>query len=216
METLAASVTRFFLQKHYIESEQAEWFQYGLTRRMIGGFTFLLLLPVGAILAGWIGSFLYLYTFHFLRTRTGGYHAKTPHGCLLVSLCTMLVALILAKFLTNAFFGVIVLFGSAVCIFVLAPANSAAIHLTTSEIVAIRPRIWIRPCQCRLGRLHIAIYLYTSGKLHGCCCVSGCNNVSLCKFRVWSAVTRLNVDIQYLGREEYHEKEDDFGAKLVA
>ena len=29
-------------------------------------------------------------------------------------------------------------------------------------------------------------------------------------------MTRLNVDIQYLGREEYHEKEDDFGAKLVA
>lgn len=30
METLATSVTRFFLQKHYIEPDQAEWFQYGL------------------------------------------------------------------------------------------------------------------------------------------------------------------------------------------
>ena len=72
METLATSVTRFFLQKHYIEPDQAEWFQYGLIRRMIGSLTFLLLLPIGAIFVGWIGSFLYLYSFRFLRTRTGG------------------------------------------------------------------------------------------------------------------------------------------------
>lgn len=144
MEALAVRIAHFFLQKHYIEPEQVERFQYGLVRRMMGCITFLLLLPAGAIVVGWLGSFLYLYTFRFLRTRTGGYHAKTPHGCLLVSLCTMLVALILAKFLPHPFFGVIVLFGSAVCIFVLAPANSAAIHLTTSEIAAIRPRIWIR------------------------------------------------------------------------
>ena len=66
METLATSVTRFFLQKHYIEPDQAEWFQYGLIRRMIGSLTFLLLLPIGAIFVGWIGSFLYLYSFRRL------------------------------------------------------------------------------------------------------------------------------------------------------
>lgn len=102
METLATSVTRFFLQKHYIEPDQAEWFQYGLIRRMIGSLTFLLLLPIGAIFVGWIGSFLYLYSFRFLRTRTGGYHAKTPHGCLLTSLGTMFAALTLAKSLFAA------------------------------------------------------------------------------------------------------------------
>lgn len=144
MEALAVRIAHFFLQKHYIEPEQVEWFQYGLVRRMMGCLTFLLLLPTGAIFVGWLGSFLYLYTFRFLRTRTGGYHAKTPHGCMLVSLCTMLVALILAKSFQNLVFEVIVLFGAALCIFVLAPANNAAIHLTASEIAAIRPRIWIR------------------------------------------------------------------------
>ena len=93
METLAANVTHFFLQKHYIEPDQAEWFQYGLASRMMGCLTFLLLLPAGALFVGWISSFLYLYTFRFLRMRTGGYHAKTPHGCLLVSLGTMFAAL---------------------------------------------------------------------------------------------------------------------------
>lgn len=144
METLAARVTRFFLQKHYIEPDQAEWFQYGLTRRMIGFLTFLLLLPVGAILVGWIGSFLYLYTFRFMRTRTGGYHAKTPHGCLLTSLGTMFAALTLAKKLHSPFLVGTVLFASALCIFVLAPANNASLHLTTNEITAIRPRARLR------------------------------------------------------------------------
>lgn len=144
METLATSVTRVFLQKHYIEPDQAEWFQYGLIRRMIGFLTFILLLPVGAIFAGWIGSFLYLYTFRFMRTRTGGYHAKTPRGCLLTSLVTMFVALTLAKNLHSPFLIGAVLFAAALCIFVLAPANNASLHLTANEIAAIRPRVRLR------------------------------------------------------------------------
>lgn len=170
MEALAVRIAHFFLQKHYIEPEQVEWFQYGLVRRMMGCLTFLLLLPTGAIFVGWLGSFLYLYTFRFLRTRTGGYHAKTPHGCLLVSLFTMLVALIFAKYLQNMVFEVIVLFGSALCIFVLAPANSAAIHLTASEIAAIRPRIWTR-----LG----GIFLIGCMLLHTCTPLGSCMVVAM-------------------------------------
>lgn len=146
METLATSVTRFFLQKHYIEPDQAEWFQYGLIRRMIGSLTFLLLLPIGAIFVGWIGSFLYLYSFRFLRTRTGGYHAKTPHGCLLTSLGTMFAALTLAKNLYSPLLIGAVLFAAALCIFVLAPANNASLHLTAMKSPAIQPRAWLLPC----------------------------------------------------------------------
>ena len=146
METLAKSVTRFFLQKHYIEPAQAEWFQYGLARRMIGSLTFLLLLPVGAMLVGWIGSFLYLYTFRFLRTRTGGYHAKTPHGCLLTSLGTMIAALILAKNLHSPFLIGAVLFAATLCIFALAPANNASLHLTANEIAALMGGLLLYIC----------------------------------------------------------------------
>ena len=144
METLAANVTHFFLQKHYIEPDQAEWFQYGLASRMMGCLTFLLLLPVGALFVGWISSFLYLYTFRFLRMRTGGYHAKTPHGCLLVSLGTMFAALTMAQNLHSPLLVGAVLFAAALCIFVLAPANNASLHLTANEIAAIRPRVRLR------------------------------------------------------------------------
>ncbi|WP_295421452.1 accessory gene regulator B family protein [uncultured Subdoligranulum sp.] len=169
METLAKSVTRFFLQKHYIEPAQAEWFQYGLARRMIGSLTFLLLLPVGAMLVGWIGSFLYLYTFRFLRTRTGGYHAKTPHGCLLTSLGTMIAALILAKNLHSPFLIGAVLFAATLCTFALAPANNASLHLTANEIAAIRPRVRLRLAGTALMG---GLLLYICAPLASCMAVS--------------------------------------------
>ena len=187
METLAARVTSFFLQKHYIKPEQAEWFQYGLTRRMIGFLTLLLLLPIGAILVGWIGSFLYLYTFRFMRTRTGGYHAKTPHGCLLTSLGTMFAALTLAKKLHSPFLVGTVLFASALCIFVLAPANNASLHLASNEITAIRPRV----------RLRLAcVVLISCLLLYICAPLASCMAVALLAVAVMLVLTNSGVGAQ--------------------
>lgn len=169
MENLAANVTHFFLQKHYIEPDQAEWFQYGLTRRMMGCLTFFLLLSVGAIFTGWIGSFLYVYTFRFLRTRTGGYHAKTPHGCLLTSLATMFATLTLAKNLHSSLLVGTVLFAAALGIFVLAPANNSSLHLTADEIAAIRPRARLR---LAIVALMGCLLLYICAPLASCIAVS--------------------------------------------
>lgn len=144
MEALAARLTRFFLQNNYIEPEQAAWLQYGLTRRLMGLATFVLLLPVGAFLVGWPGAFLYVFTFRFLRTRTGGYHAATPHGCLLSSLCSMVAALTLARAVSSRLVCAGLLFGAALLIALLAPANNAALHLSEEEIAAIRPRALAR------------------------------------------------------------------------
>lgn len=187
METLAKSVTHFFLQKHYIEPDQAEWFQYGLTRRMIGSLTFLLLLPVGAIFVGWIGAFLYLYTFRFLRTRTGGYHAKTPHGCLLTSLATMSAALGLAKTFHAPLFVGAVLFAAALCIFVLAPANNASLHLEANEIAAIRPRVRFRLA---------CVVLFSCLMLYICTPLASCMVVSLLVVAVMLVLTNLGLGAQ--------------------
>ena len=187
METLAKSVTDFFLQKHYIEPDQAEWFQYGLTRRMIGSLTFLLLIPVGAILAGWVGSFLYLYTFRFLRTRTGGYHAKTPHGCLLTSFGTMFAALTLAKNIHSPLLIGTVLYAAALCIFVLAPANNASLHLTANEIAAIQPRV----------RLRLAGTVLMGGLLLSICApLASCMAVSLLVVAIMLVLTNLGLGAQ--------------------
>ena len=97
MEALAARIATFCLQKHYIESDQIAWLQYGLTSRLIGVVTFMLLLPIGAFFGGWESTFLFLLIFRFLRTRTGGFHAKTPSACFFCSAFTMIVSLEFAK-----------------------------------------------------------------------------------------------------------------------
>ena len=97
-------------------------------RRLMGMVTFLLLLPVGAFFDGWGSTFLFLLVFRFIRMRTGGYHAKTPEGCLLGSTFTMIVSLELAKRL-HPVSNLICLAAASILILRLAPANNAALHL---------------------------------------------------------------------------------------
>ena len=112
---------------------------------------------------------VYLYTFRFLRTRTGGYHAKTPHGCLLISLATMFAALGLAKTFHSPLFVGAVLFAAALCIFALAPANNASLHLTANEIAAIQPRVRLRLAGTVLMG---GLLLYICAPLASCMAVS--------------------------------------------
>lgn len=169
MEILVEELTCFFLEKHLIESDQAEWLRYGLSRRLMGLFTFLLLLPVGAVLVGWVESFLFVATFRFLRTRTGGYHAKTSYGCLLASLSIMIVSLTLAKFILSPILSIIVLIVALFSIWVLAPANNAALHLTKSEIEAIRVGVVTRLAMIALLE---CLLLYVSISAANCVAVS--------------------------------------------
>ena len=129
MEALAARIAAFCLQKHYIEPDQIAWLQYGLMRRLMGMVTFLLLLPVGAFFDGWRSTFLFLLVFRFIRMRTGGYHAKTPEGCLLGSTFTMIVSLELAKRLHPV--------SNLICL-------AAALHLNAEELVAVRKEVKLR------------------------------------------------------------------------
>lgn len=144
MELLASRMTQYFLQRQYITSEQAQWFQYGLVRRMMGFTTFVILLCLGTLMVGLPGAFLYVFVFRFLRERTGGYHAKTSGRCFLASLSTMLIALSFAGLITSVLASGAVLAGSALLIFCLAPANNAHLHLSQEELAAIRPRLLLR------------------------------------------------------------------------
>lgn len=139
MEALAARIAAFCLQKHYIEPDQIAWLQYGLMRRLMGMVTFLLLLPVGAFFDGWGSTFLFLLVFRFIRMRTGGYHAKTPEGCLLGSTFTMIVSLRL-----HPVSNLICLAAASILILRLAPANNAALHLNAEELVAVRKEVKLR------------------------------------------------------------------------
>lgn len=144
MEVLVDNLIRILLQRHDIELDQVPWLQYALLRRLTGFITFLILLPAGAIVVGWINAILFILTFRFLRTRAGGYHAKTSIGCLATSLVAMLISLGIAKNVSSRGVSAIVFLVVLVLIWLLAPANNIYLHLTMDEISAIRSKLLFR------------------------------------------------------------------------
>lgn len=86
MEQVVKHMTHWLLKKHLIVPEQSEWCHYMLMQSTMSILSLCLLLPVSAAIVGVWGSVFYTATFRILRQRTGGYHARTPHGCLYLQL----------------------------------------------------------------------------------------------------------------------------------
>lgn len=103
-----------------------------------------LLLPLGALIVGWGGTLFYTFVFRFLRARTGGYHAKTPHGCLLGSVCCQSVMLFLSAHMPDPVVSAFIAGFSCLSIALFGPANHPELHLSEKELKALQPRIYIR------------------------------------------------------------------------
>lgn len=104
----------------------------------------MLLLPLGALIVGWGGTLFYTFVFRFLRARTGGYHAKTPHGCLLGSVCCQSVMLFLSAHMPDPVVSAFIAGFSCLSIALFGPANHPELHLSEKELKALQPRIYIR------------------------------------------------------------------------
>lgn len=144
MELLAAKATAYLIRHDYVEEQNAEWCHYMLIKRMMSVISFILLVPLGALVVGWIGSFLYTITFRFLRARTGGYHARTPHGCLIASTCVQTLFLFLSTRMNQPIGLVLITAFSCFAIALMGPANHPELHLDKNEMEQLRPRIYIR------------------------------------------------------------------------
>lgn len=144
MEQIADKLTDGLLRGGYIEAEQRAWCRYVVMCWGMSALSFLVMVLAGAVLVDWRAAVLFTAVFRFLRIRTGGYHAKTPHMCLLTALCVQLFSLLVARHVRSVWlFGVMAIF-SVGLILKLAPANNAALHLTQEEMAALRPAIRTR------------------------------------------------------------------------
>lgn len=143
MEHLAETMTDFLLRHKYITEGQAEWCRYMLVKNMMS-IASLVLLPLGALIVGWGGALFYTFVFRFLRERTGGYHAKTPHGCLLSSVCCQSLMLFLSTQMPDPVVSAFVAGFACLSIALFGPANHPELHLSEKELKALQPRIYIR------------------------------------------------------------------------
>lgn len=144
MEHMVGRMTQWLLKKHYIVPEQSEWCHYMLIQYMMSVLSLCLLLPVSAVIVGVWGAVFYTATFRILRQRTGGYHAQTPHGCLLISVAMQVLFSLLAVATNDISVLTTVVLLSEVAIFLLGPANHPELHLSTKELKAVKPRMYVR------------------------------------------------------------------------
>lgn len=144
MEQIAGRMTQWLLKRNYIEPEKAEWCHYMLIRNMMSILSLCLLLPVSAAIVGAWGAVFYTATFRLLRQRTGGYHARTPSGCLLVSLVLQIFFSFLAAETKEVPVSAAVLLLSEVSIFLSGPANHPELHLSAKELEAVKPGMYTR------------------------------------------------------------------------
>lgn len=144
MEALADILTKYCLQKNLINTNQVEWCHYMIVHRAMNIISLLWLVPLGALFSTWYVSLAFVLSYRFLRARTGGYHAKTPLGCILSSTILQLTGVYLVINFEITIFLIILFVFSSVIIVMLAPANNANLHLTPLEIQALKPRIKIR------------------------------------------------------------------------
>ncbi len=141
MERIAEKITQWLRKNHYITRDQMDWCHYMVVQRIMNLVSFCILVSIGALVVGWGGSLAYVLTFRFLRRRTGGYHAKTPHGCLLLSIGLQFLITYLGTLITDTVTSFSVLFLSCASIALHGPANHPALHLTHREVKALYPKI---------------------------------------------------------------------------
>ena len=144
MEDFSEKLTKYFLQKDLIEINQIPWCEYMIKCRVMDVVSLLWLVPIGSLVAPWYSSSAFVLSYRFLRSRTGGYYAKSPLGCLLAATVTQLIGGFFVSRIKSALLLFCILFLSSILVVWLSPANNPELHLTQVEIQALLPRIKVR------------------------------------------------------------------------
>lgn len=126
-------LTNLCLSKEIIVPEEAEWFAYGITRRLSTIFTVLVLFPIACHLSSWDISLSFFLSFFYLRKRTNGYHANSFTGCLFFSMCSVYVIfhLVLPRIPREAILCIPLM--SSIIILLLAPIQNENIKMSEAE-----------------------------------------------------------------------------------
>lgn len=140
MNHLADYLTNYLLRHDIIKEESVEEYIYGF--QMIIGklFNCGTLLIMSACNRNLIPTMLFMLVLFGLRSRTGGYHAKTPTRCYVTTvICYMLIVNVIAPIVdSNRVFPIAILTFSSIVIFTFAPINHPNLELDEIEMKACR------------------------------------------------------------------------------
>lgn len=131
---MAEKVTELMVQNEIITSEDREIYVYGLNQGIILLVNILTSLLLGFIFNKSIEVIVFLVAYIPLRSYAGGYHAKTPLRCYLISIVMILAVIFLTSIsFCNELIIIVVTLISALIITSLAPVEYANKPLDKTE-----------------------------------------------------------------------------------
>ena len=143
METIAKKVVQNWAAKGYISDDEVEMCLYNLIRHTFTVAVLCVLTVAGALLGEWGNTIVLILSILFLRTYTNGYHCKSCVACIFLSLAVTLLSLHIVPLL-NFITALILMFVGSSIILAIAPTNSPQMHLTETEMTAMRKHVRIR------------------------------------------------------------------------
>lgn len=133
MEAIVEKLVSYCITNGYVDSNNEDWLRYGIEVRLVTMYVLIPFFVLACFLVGPLCAIPFFASFFFLKRFTGGYHAKSPHGCLFISLLLEVVFLAIIHPRLNSVGILLIDFLCFISIFLLAPYNHPGLHLTTKE-----------------------------------------------------------------------------------
>lgn len=131
-------LTSYCVQNGIVREEDADWFKYGLEKRLSTVFIAFPFFLLAVVLSNIFTAIFFFGSFYTLRSKTNGFHARSILGCISLSLLTEVVFFLVIypqlKPITNC----IICLVCSIAIMTLAPFNHPSMSYSEKERQACR------------------------------------------------------------------------------
>ena len=138
LHKLAEDISFYLITNKIIDIEDRDIYIYGLELLISTLFTSISILILGLLIEEWISGVAYLTVYFFLKSYTGGYHAKHYYECYIYSIFVFIVLIIAKNIIVPIYKPIIGLFSlifSIIVVFKFAPVTNKNNPKTEEEIL---------------------------------------------------------------------------------
>lgn len=132
-------VVNYLIRQNLLQEDLRSWYEYALQTRIATFTSVLCMIFLGSLFVSPFQVICFLLGILPLRKRLGGYHAKTPAKCLILSLSVMLLCLVVVKSFIHFYCSIFIWIAVAGCspvLFHSVPYGVPNLHLTQDELDA--------------------------------------------------------------------------------
>ncbi len=144
MEALSQKISSFAIHRGWLQDDQYEWCVYVLMKHMGTALYLMIMIAVSILFRRLAQMLVFVFVTYLLRRRIGGWHAKTPLQCQIMSIAiTGLSVLVFCPMISRMVPRIAVLFISLIVagfLFVIHPEYPEQLHFT--EEIKAKNTVW--------------------------------------------------------------------------